>query len=175
MAEGLQGGIGAISLLGATPTITTIPANANAGMTTVAPVNALAKGGKKKFTEEELNKFGNFAGTTDTKDVAKYLMGKGLIGASQLYTDSPNVATKEGIVNSQSDWKPSAISHMLMQAKSLGIKSPESVTANKAALMASMPPRLKEALNNPAFMQIHPNFWNVFKDILQDQYKKEGI
>jgi len=169
MAEGLQGGIGAISLLGSAPPM------ANAGMATVAPVNALVEGGKKKPTEEELNKFGNFAGTTDTKDIAKYLMKKGLIGASQLYTDKPDVATKEGIVNSQSDWKPSAISHMLMQAKALGIKSPESVTANRTALMASMPPRLKEALNDPTFTQIHPNFWNVFGDILQDQYKKEGI
>ena len=168
MAEGLQGGIGAVSLLGASPVM--------GGMATVAPVSVLAeKNPKKELTEEQLKKFGDFAGSSDTKEMAKFLMKKGLVGASQLYTDQPNTATKEGIINSQSDWKTAAMSKMLSRARQLGLKSPEEVNANKAALVGALDDRLKQAIADPTFAQIHPNWWNVFGDVLKDQYAKEGI
>lgn len=165
MAQGLQGGLSAVSFLPTSPT--------GNGMAMTAPAAIITDGGKKP-TEDELNRFGNFANSTDTKEVAKYLMNKGLVGADQLYTDHPDISTRGGVVNSQSDWKPAAISKMLIQAKALGIKSPESVTQNRAALMAGLDDRVKVALNHPSFSQIHPNFWSVFKDILKDQYANES-
>ena len=168
MAEGLQGGIGAVSLLGAPPVI-------GGGMATVVPAKVLAdKNPKKPLTDEELQKFGDFAGTTDTKEIAKYLMKKGLVGASQLYTDTPNIATKEGIVNSQSDWKPAAMSKMLARARMLGLKTPTEIAANKAALIGALDDRIKQAISKPEFEQIHPNWWSTFDSILKDQYAKEG-
>ena len=139
----------------------------------------LVDGGGKKppkpqpLSEEQLMAFGNFAGTPDTKETAKYLMKKGLVGADQLYTDHPDITTKNGIINSQSDWKPAAISHMLIRARQLGLKTPTEIEANKVALMGSMPDRLKQALNHPTFAQIHPNFWQTFNGILKDRYDNE--
>ncbi len=143
-------------------------------------MSMLVDGGGKKNTkpqplnDEQLMSFGNFAGSPDTKETAKYLMKKGLVGAEQLYTDHPDITKKEGIINSQSDWKPAAISHMLIRARQLGLKTPTEISANKEAIMGSMPDRLKQALSHPTFAQIHPNFWPVFNDILKDRYDTES-
>ena len=128
----------------------------------------------KKPNEEEITRFGNFAGE-DTMGIAKDLARRGMVGASQLLTDHPDISSKSGIVNAQSDWKPSAISSMLMQAKRLGLKTPTEIAANKEALMGKLDPRYKEALNHQTFNQIHPNFWETFNGILKDQYAKETL
>ena len=125
------------------------------------------------LTDEQLRKFGDFAGSADTKDIAKYLMKKGMIGAEQLYTDQPDTRTAAGITNAQSDWKAAAISKMLMRARALNIRTPTQVMANKKALLGSMDERYQSAINNPVFNQVHPNFWQTFNGILGDRYASE--
>lgn len=124
------------------------------------------------LTEEQLMRFGNYGGA-DVKDKAAYLAKKGLIGASQLIMDNPNISTTEGLTNSQADWKTSAFGKMLMQARKLGIKDPTQVANNKEALMGTLDPRIKEAMNHPTFNQIHPNWWSTFNSVLKDQYDNE--
>lgn len=129
----------------------------------------------RPLTDEELMAFGNFAGTTDVKQMASHLGKKGLIGASQLIADNPNLSTREGITNTQADWKTSAFSKLLIQARKFGLKTPTEITANKEALMASLDPRIKDALNHPDFQNIHPNFWETFSSVLKDQYANEPV
>lgn len=124
-------------------------------------------------TEAQLRAFGNFANTTDIKEKASYLSKKGLIGAGQLMTDHPDISTKNGIINAQSDWKTSAMSSMLSRARQLGLKTPTEINANKEALLGALAPRLKDAMNHPAFNQIHPNYWDTFNSVLKDQYANE--
>ena len=126
-----------------------------------------------KLSQDQLNKFGQFAGSGDTKEIAKYLMKKGLIGAEQLYTDHPDLSAKDGIINAQSDWKPSAISQMLIRARSLNLKTPTQVKANRAALVGALPDRYAQAISHPAFSNIHKNFWETFDGILSERYQAE--
>lgn len=125
------------------------------------------------LTDEQLAKFSNFADSGDTKAKAAYLAKKGLIGADQLLTDHPDITSKNGIINAQSDWKPSAISLMLARARSLNLKTPTEIKANQAALIGALPERLQQAINHPAFSQIHPNYWQTFDSILKDRYASE--
>jgi hypothetical protein len=126
------------------------------------------------LSEAELRAFANYGGTTDPKGKAAYLASKGLVGASQILTDHPDVSTEKGIINAQSNWKTSAIEAMLMQARKMGLKTPTQLSNNKAGLMSAIDPRIKEALNHPAFNQIHPNFWETFNGIVKDQYDNEA-
>jgi hypothetical protein len=122
-----------------------------------------------------LFKFGAFGGGGDTKAVAAYLMKKGLRGAEQMFRDHPDISTREGIINAQSDWKATAISRMLMRARQAGLRTPTEIKANREALMQSNDPKIVEALKHPAFNQIHPNFWETFDSVLKDQYDAENI
>lgn len=169
MDTGIQGGLSV-----APPVIN--PQVSDGGLSGTPPVNALveAKPKVKPLDEQQLQEFGKFGGTTDTKQQASYLAKKGLIGASQLLTDHPDITKKNGIINAQSDWKPAAISLMLIRARQLGLRTPTEIAVNKEALLGALPPRLKDALNHPTFSQIHPNWWSTFDSILKDQYDKEG-
>lgn len=147
------------------------------GMSMSSPAEASKEGEKKSkpkpLTDEELEKFGKFAPSDDTKEIAKYLLGKGLVGGEQLLTDHPDITKKDGIINAQSDWKPAAISKMLIRARQLGLSTPTEIKANREALMGALDGRVKDGLNHPAFAQIHPNFWATFDSVLKDQYAKE--
>lgn len=125
-------------------------------------------------TEAQLKKFGDFAGSGDSKTIASYLIKKGLINGSQLYTDHPDISTKEGIINAQSDWKPAAISKMLIRARQLNLKTPTEIKANQEALLGSLDERLSQAIKHPTFSQIHGNWWETFNSILKDQYASEN-
>lgn len=127
------------------------------------------------LTEQQLMNFGNYGGTTDIKERASYLAKKGLIGASQLIMDNPDVSTKEGLTNSQADWKTSAMGQMLMQARKLGIRNTTEVLHNKDAILSSLDPRIKDAIKHPTFNSIHPNWWQTFNTVLADQYANEAI
>ena len=126
------------------------------------------------LTDAQLKKFGEFAGTGDTKQIAAYLMKKGLINGGQLYTDHPDLSSPNGIINAQSDWKPAAISAMLVRARKLGLKTPTEIKANQTALFGALDQRVAEGIKHPAFSQIHPNFWQTFDSILKDRYASEA-
>ena len=126
------------------------------------------------ITAQQIENFGKINNTTDTKEIAKYLMKKRLVGADLLYTDHPDISSKEGIINAQSDWKASAISKMLTRARSLNLRTPTQLKANQEALLGSLDQRYKDAIRHPAFNQIHPNFWSVFSDITKDRYDAES-
>ena len=127
----------------------------------------------KPPTPEELKNFGNWAGTTDTKVMAQDLSKRGLIGADQIITDNPNTNDPNSIRNSQSDWKPSAIMSITANARKYGLRKPEELAANRKLLMNSLDPRIQQALNDPYFQQIHPNFWQVIDhSIIPDQWAK---
>ena len=103
--------------------------------------------------------FGDWAGSQDTKVIAKKLMDLGMVGADQMYYDNPDVSNRSGIVNSQADWKPAVIAQILENAHRLNLRTPEAVMQNKDVLIGN--PRFRDAINNPQFNNIHPNFWQV--------------
>src|ERR1700688_4409652 len=107
-------------------------------------------------------KFGNWTGSTDTKVMAADLMKRGLTGADQILYDQPNTNDANSIRNSQGDWKLAAIQNILANAHKLGIRTPEAVMANKDVLIGNS--KWKDAINNPAFKNIHPNFWGTITD-----------
>lgn len=116
------------------------------------------KGKHDEATQQQ--KFSDWTGTNgDTKAMAKDLMNRGLVGADQIYYDQPDTSTKNGIINSQGDWKVAAIQQILANARRLNIRTPESVMANKDVLIGN--PRFRDAINNPVFQSIHPNWWQI--------------
>lgn len=139
-----------------------------------------ASGGGKKtptktptVTPEELSNFGNWTGQADTKVMAADLAKRGLIGASQLITDSPDKSNPNNIINSQSDWKPAAIAKIVSNARRYNLRKPEELLANKKVLMNTLDPRIQDAINDKRFQQIHPNFWQVIThSIIPEQWAK---
>lgn len=128
-------------------------------------------------TQAQLQAFGNYGGgLTDSKQKAAYLAKKGLIGASQLYTDHPDITNDKNmaIINAQSNWKEGAIGAMLRRARSLNLQTPTEIKANRTALLGSLRPELAKAINHPAFSQIHKNWWETFDSVLADQYAAEN-
>lgn len=121
-------------------------------------------------TNEQLMRFGNYAGSNDTKAMALYLANKGLINASDIYNSTPNTTSAQGITSSQADWKPAKIQGMLMQARRLGV-TPQNIDANWDVVMGN--DRYAAALKDKNFNVIHPNFKSIFKNILAEQYAKE--
>lgn len=142
------------------------------------PPPAPNEGGKGKGKDPEAAKqFGNWADTEDTKAMAHDLSQRGLIGADQLILDNPNQNDRNSVVNSQSDWKPAAIQKILSKAYEAGIKNPTVFLApeNRNYLLSGLDPRIRDAINDPRFTQIHPNFWNILSDsILPQQWAKEA-
>lgn len=126
------------------------------------------------LNENQLKQFGVFGGSPDVHQQALYLVKKGMVGAGQIVGDRPNLSTREGIVNSQADWKPAAISAMLVRARQLGLQTPNEIAANKDVVMGALDPRIKSAITHPEFQNIHPNFWQTFNSVLSDQYANEA-
>lgn len=131
-----------------------------------------------KEEEAEAEQFGNWADTKDTKVASKDLMDRGLVGADQLYNENQKTNNADEITNkNQSDWKIAAIQKILAKAYLAGIKSPEAflLPENRNYLLSGLDPRIKDAINNPNFNVIHPNFWNILGDsILPQQWAKEA-
>ena len=147
-----------------------------------ASVNDLIGGGGSKkpkpkpkpdYTPEDLRAFGNLTGQTDTKVMAKDLSKRGLLGADQLIMDNPNTNDPNSVVNSQGDWKPAAIEKIVANARKYNLRTPEEIVANKKVLMNSLDPRIQDAIKDPRFDQIHPNFWQVLAhSIIPEQWAK---
>jgi|GEM_PF-3505666 len=124
---------------------------------------------KKNLPQDDSTRFSNWAGTTDTKVMAKDLMDKGLINANQLYFDNPNPNDPNSVKDSQGDWKVAAIQKILQKAYQKNIRNPSEFMNNKGYLMSGLDPRIQDALKNNTFNQIHPNFWNVIADKILPQ------
>lgn len=121
--------------------------------------------------QDEYQKFGNWLNDTNTKNFAKDLMNRGLKGADQIYYDNPDTKTHNGVINAQSDWKINAIQQILANAKKYNIRTPEAANANRHLLIGNS--RWSDAIDNPAFNDIHSNWWDVItKSILPEQWKK---
>ena len=126
---------------------------------------------KPPIVQDENQKFGNWTGSTDPKVMAADLMKRGLVGANQLLYDNPDVSSKSGIINSQSNWKQAAMQNILANAKKFNLRTPEEINANRDALVGNA--KWADAINNPSFKQIHPNWWQTITDsILPEQYAK---
>ena len=131
------------------------------GDPTIPPVN-----------QDPHQRFGNWTGSTDTKVNAADLSKRGLINADQLVNENQDVSSADAIKNkNQSDWKISALQNVLANAHKFGIRSPEALDANRNVLIGNK--AWSDAMNNPQFTNIHPNFWSVTKGILKDQWAKE--
>jgi len=130
--------------------------------------------GKKTppINQDENQKFGNWTGSLDTKINASDLMKRGLIGADQLVNENQDISTPDAIKNkNQSDWKIAAMQQILANAKKFNLRTPEEVNANRNVLIGN--PKWVEAINNPYFNNIHPNWWKTITDsILPEQWAK---
>lgn len=137
-------------------------------------VVALSGGNKKPpddTEQDEFQKFGNWTGQTDVKLMAKDLLRRGLIGAEQLVMENVNIKSPDAIRKAQSDWKVSAIQEILARARKFNLRTPAEVLANKDVLLTN--PMWKEGVNNWAFKNVHPNFWNIITEsLLPEQWAK---
>lgn len=125
------------------------------------------------ISQDDLQKFGNWTGKTDTKEIAADLMKRGLVGANQLVNDNPDITSANGIRNAQSDWKIAAIQDIVANARKYNLRSPEAVMANKHLLVSN--PNWRAAIEDPYFNHIHPNWWStITHSILPEQYAKEA-
>lgn len=125
----------------------------------------------KKLPQDDLARFGNWTGQTDTKVMAADLKRRGLIGAQQLIEDAPNVNDPNSIRNSQSDWKTAAIQQILSNAKKFNLRTPEEINANRNVLVGNK--NWADAINSKDFNVIHPNFWQVVThSLIPEQYAK---
>lgn len=129
------------------------------------------KGKKPPLVQDESQKFGNWLDTADTKIMAKDLMDRGLIGADQIYFDNPNPNDPNSIRNTQGDWKLAAIRQILANAKKFNLRSPEAINANREVLIGNK--KWADAIDNPYFNYIHPNFWSVITDSILPQRWKQ--
>lgn len=115
-------------------------------------------------------KFGNWTGSMDNQVMAKDLMNRGLTGADQIMNDQVMPNSADNIRNRQGDWKLAAVQNILSNAHKLNIRTPESVSTNWDVLNNG---KWKDAINDPTFSVIHPNFKSVINSILKDQWAKE--
>lgn len=116
--------------------------------------------------------WGNEGDTIDTKEAAKYLQKKGLVGADQIIDAQPNINDPNSIRNNQGDWKIAAIQQIMANAKKFNLRKPEEIMANKNVLIAN--PKWRDAINNPSFNNIHSNFWGIISNVLlPEQYAKD--
>ncbi len=124
------------------------------------------------ISDEELERFSDWTGSKGSTAVAAQdLLRRGLIGADQIRDAPVDITDAASIKNSQADWKPAAISQILMNARKLNLRKPEEIMANKDVLIGN--PRFREAINHPSFGQIHPNFWQIISNsIIPEQYAK---
>lgn len=123
----------------------------------------------RTLTAEELTAFGNWLPNGDNKAYASDLGKRGLANTTQMFVDNPNIKSKESVTNSQSDWKPAAIQEILIRARKAGIKDTATFLANKEYLSNLSNPAYKDALKNPEFQKIHPNWWGVISDLYKER------
>jgi len=123
----------------------------------------------RTLTPDELTAFGNWIPNGDNKMYASDLGKRGLLNTTQMFVDNPNVASKASVSNSQSDWKPAAIQEILIRARKAGIKDPTTFLANKEYLSNLSNPAYKDALKNPEFQKIHPNWWQIVSDLYKER------
>jgi len=143
------------------------------------PTNFLlsAKGDPTKKVTPPVNqdphqRFGNWTGSPNTKVNAEDLLRRGLVGADQLVNENQDTSSRDAIINkNQSDWKIAAMQNILSNAHKFGIRSPEALDANRNVLIGNS--KWADAINNPQFAVVHPNWWQVTKGILKDQWDKE--
>lgn len=135
---------------------------------------AAKTGGTKPLPTTASDDFGNWTGSNSTIDAANDLKKRGLVNGQQLLDDVSRVNPNDpnSIRNSQSDWKVAAIQKILARAKDLNIRKPEEFDANLPALTSTLNPQYRAALNDPSFAITHPNFPQVVKSILKDQWAK---
>lgn len=134
------------------------------------------KGGDKNLPQDPSEQFGNFANSQDSKVAAQYLSNKGLVGADQLVNENQDTSSADAIKNkNQSDWKVAAIQKILQKAYQKNIRNPTEFLQpeNRAYLLSGVDPRVKQAILDPTFSVIHPNFWQVLgNSVLKDQWDK---
>lgn len=134
---------------------------------------------KNAIPSDISEKFGNWTGSEDTKINSQDLMNRGLLGANQLVFENQSTSTADDIKNkNQSDWKIAAIQKILQKAYQKGIKDPTVFLQpeNRDYLLSGVDPKIKAAINDPVFNQVHPNFWQVLgNSILPEQWKKFSI
>lgn len=116
--------------------------------------------------------FGNVGDAIDSKEAARYLQKKGLIGAGQIIESNPDINDANSIRNTQGDWKIAAMQQIVQNAKKFGLTKPEEILANKDVLVGN--PRWKDAINNSSFQTIHPNWWSLIAhSIIPEQMSRD--
>ncbi|MEO7048925.1 MAG: hypothetical protein ABI091_26720 [Ferruginibacter sp.] len=146
---------------------------ADKGKSNTAPAPAATTTPLDNIQQNDYQKFGNWLGNknSNTKDFANDLMNRGLKGADQLVNDDSDKSTRNGVVNSQSDWKISAIQQILANARKNNIRTKADLIANRHQLIDNT--GWSDAIDNPSFNNIHSNFWDVIGDnLLPQQWKK---
>lgn len=120
--------------------------------------------------------FGNWTNSKDTKVAAKDLFDRGLVNGDQLVNENQDTSSSDAIKNkNQSDWKIAAAQRILQKAYDKNIRTPTAFLQpeNRAYLLSGVDPRVKDAINDPTFNQIHPNWWQVLgNSILPQQWAK---
>lgn len=164
MAKGISEGVKILA---------TAPEASGGGMAMKAPVGLMTekplptKGGSKKLSDEQLNKFANWI-DGDVKQYALDLAKRGLNNVTDLLTDT---APNPNVSKNLSAWKPALIQRLLAEGRRRGY-NPEQLMLDRENLLKLAGGT--EAINHPNFTRDKDNFWGVVKNIYQDQLKKEA-
>ena len=127
-----------------------------------------------KLTDKQFETFANWIPSGDTRAMSADLLKRGLIGADSMVDRAGQVASNGAPQANESAWKTAAIAKMLMQARRVGMKTPLEINTNKEYLLSGLESKYKDAIKSEQFNKQHPNFWNVFSGIYQDQLAKEN-
>ena len=136
------------------------------------PTNAIPPSTKlRQLSPDEMNSFVNWIPSKDSKDLSTDLGKRGLINAAQLIEEKqPKIVTGQNSRAIQSSWKTAAILNILQKAREFGIKDQNELLANKDILMQK---EYKDAINDPTFKVIHPNWWDVVGKLYKERLDNE--
>lgn len=136
------------------------------------PANAIPPSTKlRQLSTDEMYAFANWIPSGDSKEMSTDLAKRGLVNASQLIEEKqPKIITTENTRSIQSSWKTAAILNILQKARQIGIKDEKELLANKDILMQK---EYKDAINNPTFKVIHPNWWDVVGKLYKERLDNE--
>lgn len=136
------------------------------------PANVIPPSTKlRQLSPDEMNSFVNWLPSRDSKDLSTDLGKRGLINASQLIEEKqPKIVTGQNSRAIQSSWKTAAILNILQKAREFGIKDEKELLANKDVLMQK---EYKDAINDPTFKVIHPNWWDVVGKLYKERLDNE--
>lgn len=164
MAKGISEGVKILA---------TAPEASGGGMAMKAPVGLMTekplptKGGSKKLSDEQLNKFANWI-DGDVKQYALDLAKRGLNNVTDLlYDPAPNPSVSKNL----SAWKPALIQRLLAAGRRRGY-NPDQFQLDRENLLKETGGT--EAINHPMFKKDKENFWGVVRNIYQDQLAKEA-